>query len=190
MGWLAENQSQGGVFWWLEALTCGEAAGAIPVQSVENLGKSLQPCAVSPSGAVFGWVPGPLAAQPCFESPCPKSFSRGVSVVRYQHQILLIKIFKYVFLKEAFSLIFHGEGHTSVCPKGLRCEMFCPCKSKYNLRWSQKGKCFSCFWEEFSLQGKCLSCAWLAGTFSLTLFFGVDCLLKMCRKHYLQCLCL
>lgn len=54
----AENKSQSGGFWWLEALASGEAAGAVPVQSTEDPGKALPPRAVSPSGAVLGWVPG------------------------------------------------------------------------------------------------------------------------------------
>lgn len=142
---LAENQSQSGGFWWLEALASGGAAGAIPVQSTEDLGKALPPCAVSPSVAVLGWVRGSPAARPCWESPCPSSFSRGVSIVQHWHQILLITNFKYIFLKEAFSLIFHGEGHTSVCPRHLCCEMLCPCKLKYKLRRPQKDKRFCCF---------------------------------------------
>lgn len=76
---LAENKSQSGGFWWLEALASGEAAGAVPVQSTEDPGKALPPRAVSPSGVVLGWVPGSPAARPCLESPCPSSFS----IVRY-----------------------------------------------------------------------------------------------------------
>lgn len=42
---LAENKSQSGGLWWLEALASGEAAGAVPVQSTEDPGKALPPCA-------------------------------------------------------------------------------------------------------------------------------------------------
>lgn len=87
----------------------------------------------------------PPAARSCFESPFSSSFSRNVGIVRYWHQILLIKSFKYIFIKEAFSLLLHGEEHASVWPEHLHFEMFCPYRLTCIHRCPQK------LWQMFHL---------------------------------------
>lgn len=148
MGWQAENQSWGGVLL---------VAGSFDVQwGCRYRGVSQEipplPCAAAIFADVSGQVPGSPAAQSSFESPFSNNFSRSVGIVRYWHLILLIKSFKYIFIKEAFSLLLHGEGHASVWPEHPHFEMFCP----YNMYSEMSTKLMTNvsvgFWQKFSFQ--------------------------------------